>query len=608
MFRLDINAMRFLAVLGVVLFHFKVPFFNGGYAGVDIFFVISGYLMYEIMSKKEINLITIKDFYRKRISRIYPALLGTVVISSLLMITFTPPSYVSEILKETISSLLFLSNLYFYKSLNYFSGSSDSFFLLHTWSLSLEVQYYLIFPIVLYAINKIKINKSLILLILTLFSFAIMIYFGKNSPQAAFYLLPFRAWEFFLGALAASLVFIDNPFKKTTEYLSIFTILIFFIFCKETSAWPNFLTIIPTLATAFLLHAKVENNRVLLKNNLIQYIGKWSYSIYLVHWPIVSILFLNSIPFSAKNQLIFVALSIFLGFLSYTLIEQKIPFNFKKIATVSLMTIFAVYLADKYAITKNWTDKDILQLDNYLTYAGTKNNTLQFSGNIDTCFLTSKKSDLKYFNKDECLKFDKSKKNLLLLGDSHAAQFSQAIREKFKNYNVIQITASGCPAIPNTVGRPYCKELMNYAFNKIIPKYNFDIAIVSNDWSIFYTSNKITKGIEETDAILRKNSKDVYFISQTKHFDLPLPRLLQIYGVDSNINYLRDLKTEQVYLDMKNKLRNKVNILDIYNIECKKNTCHFINEHKVPMFFDNNHLTYDWTKSLINSHFPKSYY
>lgn len=605
MFRLDINAMRFIAVLGVVFFHFKVPFFDGGYAGVDIFFVISGYLMYEIMSKKEINLLTIKDFYRKRISRIYPALLGTVVVSSLLMLTFTPPSYIIEIFKETTSSLLFISNLYFYKSLNYFSGSSDSFFLLHTWSLSLEVQYYLIFPIVLYIINKIKINKSLVLSIITLLSFSFMVYFGQNHPEASFYLLPFRAWEFFLGALAASLVFINNPFKKTTEYLSLFTILIFYIFCKETSAWPNFLTIIPTLATALLLHAKVENNRVLLNNSLVQYIGKWSYSIYLVHWPIVSILFLNSIPFSAKNQLIFVALSIFLGFLSYTLIEQKIPFNFKKIATVSLMTIFAVYLANKYAITKNWTDKDILQLDNYLTYAGTKNNTLQFSSNIDTCFLTSKKPDLKYFNKDECLKFDKSKKNLLLLGDSHAAQFSQAIRENFKNYNVTQITASGCPAIPNTNGSSYCKELMNYAFNEIIPKHNFDIAIVSSDWSNFYTSNKITEGIEEANAILRKNSKAVYFVSQTKHFDLPLPRLLQINGIDSDINNLRNLKTEEVYLDMKNKLNNKINMLDIYNIECNQNICNFINQQKVPVFFDNNHFTYEWTKFIVNNHFSK---
>lgn len=605
MFRLDINAMRFLAVLGVVLFHFKVPLFLGGYAGVDIFFVISGYLMYEIMSKKEISLLTIKDFYRKRISRIYPALLGTVVISSLLILTFIPPSYVIEIFKETTSSLLFISNLYFFKSLNYFSNSSDSFFLLHTWSLSLEVQYYLIFPIVLYIINKIKINRSLVLSILTLFSFAIMIYFGKNHPEAAFYLLPFRAWEFFLGALAASLVYINNPFKKSTEYLSIFTILIFYIFCRETSAWPNFLTIIPTLATALLLHAKVENNRVFLSNNLIQYIGKWSYSIYLVHWPIVTILFLNSIPFSAKNQLICVALSIFLGFLSYTLIEQKIKFNFKKMATVSVMTIFTVYLANKYAITKYWTDKDVLLLDNYLAYADSKNNTLQFSSNIDSCFLTSKKSDIKYFDKEECLKFDEGKKNLLLLGDSHAAQFSQTIRENFKNYNVIQITASGCPSIPNTIGRPYCKELMNYAFNEIIPKNNFDITIVGSDWSNFYSSNKIIEGIKEANTILRKNSKEVYFISQTKHFDLPLPRLLQIYGINSNINDLRDFKTEKVYLDMKNKLSNKVNILDIYNIECKQNTCNFINEKKVPIFFDNNHLTYEWANFVINSNFPK---
>lgn len=604
MFRLDINALRFIAVIGVVLFHFKVSFVNGGYAGVDIFFVISGYLMYSILSKKDITFKNSLIFYKKRLFRIYPALLVMLILASAITIFITPPSFLSDTFKEIITTLSFTSNIYFWRTLNYFSGSSDGYFLLHTWSLGVEFQYYIIFPVILYIIKKFNKFESLIISILVIFSIILMVIFGKNHSEYTFYLLPFRAWEFLLGALAFTLKNKVNKAPKTTEILSLSIILLFYIFVQESLTWPNLSALIPTLATALILHANVENNKILLKHKYIQNIGLWSYSIYLVHWPIVSILYFKSIEFTFITQIIATIVSIFLGFLSYKFVEQKFTFNFKTYPIFIALTICSIFLIKKYDLSKYWSSPNSLILDQYLKYASSDKNKQQFSINSTdgkTCFLTSRNNNIKLFNKHECLNAKNNKKNILLLGDSHAAEFSSALKEKYINYNFSQITASGCPAIIDTNGTQYCKDLMNFAFKDFIESNNFDLIIVGSDWNNFYSSNDIIKGITSTNNFLKLHSKKVYFISQTMHFNLPVPQLLQIKGIHTNLNIYKNRETEKVYNDMNSKLVD-VNFIDLYNVACKLNNCKFIlNNSYEPIFFDNNHFSPTWASMIAKN-------
>lgn len=262
MFRKDINGLRAIAAILVVFYHFKISFFNGGYIGVDIFFVISGYLMNEICTKSYGNKGWILAFYKKRLDRIYPTLLLIVAITTIISIILLPPSFLHDIKNQTLNALLFTSNIYYWKSTSgYFSSIADSYILLHTWSLGLEFQFYLIFPLALIIANSRPFkNKSYLFYGLAcLSSFILCILISRNNPSAAFYMLPTRAWELFLGAFASSLSF-KNPIPKVSQYIALITIIAFCVFGTHDILWPSEFTLVPTLATAILLHAKIDNN------------------------------------------------------------------------------------------------------------------------------------------------------------------------------------------------------------------------------------------------------------------------------------------------------------------------------------------------------------
>ncbi|MCU5771591.1 acyltransferase [Erwiniaceae bacterium BAC15a-03b] len=595
MFRLDINALRFLAVAGVVFFHFKFDFLPGGYAGVDVFFVISGYLMHEILSKKEITISSTIDFYQRRVKRIYPALLVMVIAYALVMVAISPPSVVREAFKEVAAALVFASNLYFWKETSgYFSSNSDAYFLLHTWSLGVEFQFYLMFPIVLWFIQKLKFSKQFILLAVSLISLALCLMIAEGHPKPNFYLLPFRAWELFIGAFASSLKF-SNPYKKPTELISVAAIVAFFVFAQETPVWPNYTTLIPTFFTALILHANVNNERVLLKNTLFQKIGLWSYSIYLFHWPIVSIFYVQNIEYTLVNQIIGIILSVLLGFLSYTLVERRFTFSWIKVPVSASLFVALFFGLSSYSISSKWLSNDVIALDKMSQYI----SRIQFGSDpAQLCFLTSS-SSVEDFNFEKCTQSESGKKNLLILGDSHAAQFSQALREQFHNYNIIQVTASQCPAIVNSKGDVFCTKLMHYALNDLVNSKKIDAAIVLSDWNNFYATNNLARDIPETYNLLAKKIEKVYFISQTKHFQPSVYRLLQIYGINADINDHREKGTDAVYQEI-NKIASQHNVkmIDIYDYGCTGGKCAFINSNHTPMFFDDNHFTYEWTKEI----------
>ncbi|WP_406671577.1 acyltransferase family protein [Raoultella terrigena] len=297
MFRLDINGLRFIAVTMVVLFHFKIGNFYGGYAGVDVFFVISGFLMNEICRNKIGSKGWIVNFYQKRFKRIYPALVACVLFSFLLAIVSTPPSMLKALFYQVVSSLTFTSNLYYLKATSgYFTDAADSFIFLHTWSLSVEWQFYLIFPFILLCSNVFSKNNNGYIFygFIILLSFSSCILLTQYNQTYSFYLLPSRAWELMIGAMASSIT-LKNRFPKFTEVTALVVLIAFTAMVKENLNWPGVETLIPTVATALLLHANIGNEKTILRAKPLQLIGSSSYSIYLFHWPIVSLFYLNKI-------------------------------------------------------------------------------------------------------------------------------------------------------------------------------------------------------------------------------------------------------------------------------------------------------------------------
>ncbi|WP_135725318.1 acyltransferase family protein [Klebsiella pneumoniae] len=604
-FRLDINGLRFFAVAMVVLFHFKFSFAYGGFAGVDIFFVISGFLMNEICQRQIGKKGWVIDFYRKRFKRIYPALFVSVLMFFIISIVIYPPSITESIYKQVISALTFTSNIFYWKdSSEYFVDDADSLFLLHTWSLSAEWQFYLIFPAFIYAASKIKIKniKPYLYALAIITSFLLCVVVTKKSPSASFYLLPTRAWELFLGAFVSSLA-VKNKYPKATEITSLLVIIAFTLTVKESAAWPGMMTLIPTVAAAALIHAAVKNEESLLRFSPLQSIGTASYSIYLFHWPIVSIFYLYQIEFSAFNATIGVILSIAIGFASYAMIEKRMRLSIPVLISSSVTVMVVSFAMSGLGVSKYWLPQSVIALDKYHNYFETEEGMTQFGNNGRTCFLTSVRNNASLFDEDTCLIKDGSRKRLLLIGDSHAAQFYDAVKESFPDYDVMQATASGCLPLLSPVGEKRCTSLINKVYEKYINKYKIDMVVVTGNWITeakrLGNMNSLVERMVISNAALKKSVENVFFIGQTKIFKYPMYRTVQV-GNEENIasQELIDIKEFNDSLVAALSGTN-IKYIDIYSYGCSDSDCSYVDKSGTPFMFDSNHMTMPWSVSVM---------
>eukprot|EP01043_Picozoa_sp_COSAG02_P040081 COSAG02_NODE_3214_length_7162_cov_4.502336_6_plen_447_part_00 len=297
----DVDGLRALAVLPVVLYHFKLGFV-GGFAGVDVFFVISGYLICSIiLSKLERGSFSLLDFWKRRCRRLFPAL--AVMLSSVLVaghFVLLGDTYTS-LLKQGWATLLFSANVRFYLTDPYFFSSVEVP-LLHCWSLAVEEQYYLLFPLMLSTLWSRAAGRPqrvvlAALLIITFCSFLLSVLSSPARPNFAFYLLPTRAWELCVGGLLSferSRAFSDARAAEAGGWLGIALMLLSFLFVdEESAAWPGYAAALPCGGAALFIASQREYRSTsgrCLAHPVIVYLGKISYSLYLWHWPIYVLL------------------------------------------------------------------------------------------------------------------------------------------------------------------------------------------------------------------------------------------------------------------------------------------------------------------------------
>ncbi|MGE6419740.1 acyltransferase family protein [Alteromonas macleodii] len=361
-FRTDINGLRALAVAFVVIFHFDESLLQGGFVGVDIFFVISGFLMTGIvLGKLESNNLSIWQFYLSRANRILPALIF--LCAAWLFIGYFLFSLIDykALAKDSIASILFLSNFSYWKTSGYFAAAANEKLLLHTWSLSVEWQFYLIYPVVLaviYRLLGLGITK-LALIIGLILSFLFSIYFSESHSVASYFLLPTRAWEMLLGGIAFVYpLSLNENVKRIAHVVGVILMLVSSFVISSEMAWPGYMALLPCFATYLVLISNQQRSPI--TNNIVaQFLGKWSYSIYLWHWPIVTL----GYYYSLENWfLIGILLSIVAGALSYHFIESanlsnKIPLTrFYKakpiILSIPVIAVCAFIIANNGVATR----------------------------------------------------------------------------------------------------------------------------------------------------------------------------------------------------------------------------------------------------------------
>jgi peptidoglycan/LPS O-acetylase OafA/YrhL len=294
-YRPDIDGLRAVAVLLVVVFHFRlVPQAASGFLGVDVFFVISGYLITSIVTGQLAHgTFSLSQFYVGRIRRLAPPLVATLSSVMVAGALFLFPSALMELSRQGLATQLYVANVYYWRTVNYFGLSADSVYLLHTWSLAVEEQFYLVYPLLLLLLHRLGRRWLLpAIALLALSSFALNLHFVHGKPEATFYLLPTRAFELLGGAVVALWPALSPRSRVPAEVLGWMgagLIAYGIVSHDRATVFPGTFALFPMLGTAALLasarHVRPATARVLGLPPFV-YVGKLSYSLYLVHWPI----------------------------------------------------------------------------------------------------------------------------------------------------------------------------------------------------------------------------------------------------------------------------------------------------------------------------------
>jgi peptidoglycan/LPS O-acetylase OafA/YrhL len=599
-----IQTLRAFSVISVFLYHTNLNVFSYGYLGVDIFFLISGYVIskrifedYEITKK-----IDLYNFYSKRIKRIIPNLFFIVIFTYIFYLVFGPPDL--SLFKETIFALFGLSNLYYINySRDYFNNVFEDP-LGHTWSLGVEEQFYIVFPVLIFLfLNKKNNYNNLIITLSTIFIIS-LIFFSfnfKDNQLLSFYFSPYRFWEFLIGTFFY-LYRKKIKFNKFIFYLSIFFIFIL-IFGNLNINLGFFLNIIILLMSGYIISSYKKN--IIFENNQLIYLGNISYSFYLCHLPILffSDLYITS---NLNIDLFFsFILTILFSVFTYNYIEQKFRFfTWKPIFYINIALVVLITLA-ALAYIKYFNDNLRSQLRNFvyeLNYIQKNynwNNRVIFRKNLkineygvyDYCGENSKNFQLNKFDlRKECLKQKNFKKIFFLFGNSHSAQF--------------------LPLLTNSkyIDNIYFLHLKKYKFpdsetiNKLINSYE-EIYFITN------ISNK-----ENFEKI--KNSYERYKTSQTKLFifnstpyvtrNEPFKCFIQrkdcFVEKDKKISERKLDNLFENFIEYKSKNLNNFFIFNSFGSLCKNNKCPiYVKKTDTIIFRDRTHLTYEGVSTLLNN-------
>lgn len=460
-YRKEIDGLRALAVLPVILFHAGFTTFSGGFVGVDIFFVISGYLITTIIvDEMDRGSFSLLNFYERRARRILPALFFVMLLTLPFAWFWMLPPGLKDYSKSLIAVPLFASNVLFYLTSGYFDTASELKPLLHTWSLAVEEQYYLIFPAFLMLTWKFGKRWIFSLLLVAAIISVIGAQWGSaNHPNFTFYLLPTRGFEILIGALIALYFDRKNHMaavsQASSQLVSIagLTLILYAIFAFDRSTpSPSLYSLLPTIGTGLILISSNDKNIVgrLLGSKLMVGIGLISYSAYLWHQPIFAFARLRSLfGFEYPNQLLMVVTSLFLAYLTWKFIEN--PFRNRKFISSSFIFKFLLMGSLSFIILGSVT-----YLEN-----GFRNIKDRVPPNIKWLSL-GEKLDI---NGDICkpIAYEKtgisicyfgdldSSKKIILYGDSHSQAISQYLNEAFIELKIkgVKVAIDRCEVIPN---------------------------------------------------------------------------------------------------------------------------------------------------------------
>ena len=626
-YRPDIDGLRSLAVISVVGFHAFPNWIKGGFIGVDIFFVISGFLISSIIfSNLESNTFSYIEFYSRRIKRIYPTLL-IVMISCLLLgwyLLFS--SEYKQLAKHIVGSSSFISNFILWRENGYFDNSSDNKPLLHLWSLAIEEQFYIFWPLLLSFVWKKHSSFIVITIVLALISFTINVYITNSDPTSAFFLPVSRLWELMIGGLLAYIVLhkpnLNSKYKNTQSVMGFLLLIIGLYFINENKAFPGSWALLPVFGTFFIISAGNQAflNKLVLSNKLMVWIGLISYPLYLWHWPLLSFARITYVDPSLSIRIISVLLSFLLAYLSVEFIEKRIRWSKSHSTTIILLTLSLALFIGLF-IHK----KDGLNARN-INQAFLKSTNFQAVHS----FRVSDNSCIERLNhtliKEEVCLTNTSKPEVLFMGDSHAMSLYAAIYEKKINLPSVLISGHACRLYPNidiTLSQSKqfahnCTKIANDALDFALNSNSIKTIILSSiyihDSYLVYHKNgaKLTEveafnlGYGYLVEQLLKLGKKVVFVIDVPDFKYSpeqCERSILVKSTTDCTKSLDMLKKDRITSTnaietLKNKYP-KLEIFDTTSIFCDDHNC-YSKDNKEYYYFDKHHLNVHGSEKVIN--------
>lgn len=645
-YRPEIDGLRSFAILPVIFYHAGLSWMPGGFIGVDVFFVISGYLITRIiLSDFDAGVFSIARFYERRMRRILPALLVVVFSTTTAMLFLALPSQVEQISASAIFTIFSVSNFYFWMQSGYFSPETEFMPLLHTWSLAVEEQFYLLFPLFLVLLKRFGAKVGMVLAVLLPFAFATSLWLSFNKPAVAFYLLPARAWELGLGAvLAAGIVpKVDSRLvKELLSMLGIGALCFGVLSITSYDPFPGYVALLPCLGAAAVIHcsdAKTGVGRI-LSSNVLVFVGLISYSLYLWHWPVFVFtrMYLATVHLPGWAAICGILLVFLIATVSWKFVESpcrrmsQISFGWLGssiavicliIVTVSISSIFNVGWPNRLSsetklISEASSDFDPLRK---------KCSGFRVGGRAGECSFGPDEKPVSY----------------VLVGDSHAGALRPAFDSisAFANRRGSLWNLGGCPFLigtrrvpdPKLVNNADCEQFQMDVFQALEASPEITTVIVVNRWAPIFTGiaseiggsyrvdlldahSKTVSPTETTEAFerslqrtvdaLTSIGKEVILIGGVPEagFDVPTILALSLFNGSGQMKvYSPDFhETTNLLLDSKFAEIAK-NRPGVFSISVREAFCESecrISHDGVPLFYDDDHMTASAAKSVVS--------
>jgi len=593
----SLEGMRALAVVVVLLFHLDIPGTRGGYLGIELFFVISGYIITRnILFDQRAGRFSLRGFYVRRIRRLLPALLVTVLLTLLFALACVPPAELQSTARSAVFAIFSLANINFWLEAGYFDAEAHYKPLLHTWSLSVEEQFYLLWPALLVLLAaRVRLFLCMGLLVLSL---AGALVFRNSMPESVFYLLPFKMYELMAGALVAMLALrLTGLLGNGAALVGCcgFVTATIIVTAEHSPAVST--AVVCGLSLLLMLGRESRAAGILLGNRPMQWLGARSYSLYLVHWPIIVLYqYQTDFGLSAYEQASLGVISIIAAAALHELVEK--PFRISKQGSIAIQRVAWPALGSTLAATVAlagglWLLQGLQSrvdptIQDVVASVEREIALRQDAIRFGECNLHEMHAFSDY-DPANCASIDAQRPDILVIGDSLAADIYMMLDQNYPEIHIAQATAGACQPLLDTSALggsyPACLQLNALRFDELV-KRDWDLIVLASNW----TPERIAP-LGETLAYLRAIDRRTLVIGPRVKFAGPVPLELSRQASLDGFNQHMQARVRHpgaLLKDMQEALP-EIAIVDIAAMQCAPQ-CNVL-EGRQLLYFDAMHLT-----------------